>query len=76
MGEGFCLLSCHDGKASREPTIKIIPLAILLFPPLQFSSSHPSVFFSHWVTPEPIGDDLRCTGGLTPKNPLIAKQTE
>jgi len=34
------------------------------------------VFYDHWVTPEPIGDDLRCTGGLTPKNAFIAKQTE
>src|SRR6516165_10363103 len=34
------------------------------------------VFYDHWVTSEPIGDDLRCTGGLTPKNAFIAKQTE
>jgi hypothetical protein len=31
------------------------------------------VFYDHWVTPEPIGDDLRCTGGLTPKNAFIAE---
>jgi hypothetical protein len=34
------------------------------------------VFYDHRVTPEPIRDDLRCTGGLTPKNALIAKQTK
>jgi len=34
------------------------------------------VFYNHRVTPEPIRDDLRCTGGLTPKNALIAKQTK
>jgi hypothetical protein len=31
---------------------------------------------AHRVTPEPIGDDLRCTVGLAPKYALIAEQTE
>src|SRR5215467_10111355 len=32
--------------------------------------------YNHRVTPEPICDDLRCTGCLAPKNAFIAKQTE
>jgi hypothetical protein len=32
--------------------------------------------YDHWVTPEPIRDDLCCTGGLAPENALIAEQTE
>ena len=33
-------------------------------------------FYDHRVTPEPIRDDLRCTGGLAPKDAFIPEQTE
>src|SRR5262249_5794207 len=32
--------------------------------------------YDHWVTPEPIRNNLSCTGGLAPENTLIAEQTE
>jgi len=32
--------------------------------------------YDHRVTPEPIRDDLRCTGSLAPKDAFIAEQTE
>jgi hypothetical protein len=34
------------------------------------------VFYDHRVATEAIRHDLRCSGGLMPKNALIAEQTE
>ena len=78
-------------RPSREPCDVRIRNRMSLSPFIFFASACnvvasvstvalPPVLVLYFTTtgspPEPIGDDLRCTGGLTPKNAFIAKQTE
>src|SRR6476646_1069409 len=82
--ESFDQPSCDDGKAiagavrrkdqKHNVALAIHPFCLRLQCCCKRLDSRAAarlgiVSYDHWVTPEPIGDDLRCTGGLTRKTP-------